>query len=268
MLLKLDGTYKQAKSCLVIIPSYGHFNYVARTAHSISHHASSSRFQTEFVVIDDGSSEWATVDWTIFPDPNCRKLHFVERAGLTRSWNAGLRIAKENGFEYTVCGNSDLLFSSQWLAPMIRAIDRGFSLVGPLTNAPGHCPWQNVRPFLHRQDGEVQIDDSADSLDKISHYLRSVAVGPIQCPLNGFCLMARTDEWWKGAFDKHSVFDSSFPLDGNEVELQHRWANAGMISAMVPESYVFHYRSVSRPEGLMGPSARGAFRPPSSSNLP
>lgn len=246
-----------ASDILVIVPSCGQFDFVYRTVASLE--GAKKNAPVDYVVIDDASEEWDAVDWDCFPDPDCRKHRFETREGLTRSWNKGLSIAREEGYQYAVCANSDLVFSPGSLTHLMSALDAGASLVGPMTNAPGHCPWQNVRPFLAGE--ERPIDDSEESITAISTLLAQCRVGPIECSLNGFCLAAQTQTWWAGAFDQTAVFNPAFPLKHNEVELQRRWYALGLEAMMVPQSYVFHYRSVSRPEGLKGRVSKGAFRP-------
>ncbi len=66
--------------------------------------------------------------------------------------------------------------------------------------------------------------------------------------------------WWEGAHSPGNVFDPQYPLAGNEVDLQIRWEAMGLRVGLVPQSYIFHYRSVSRPEGLRGNLGAGAYR--------
>ena len=61
-------------------------------------------------------------------------------------------------------------------------------------------------------------------------------------------MLARTDVWWKGKFDKQYVFDPRKKMAGNEDELQKRWKRIGQRSGFVPSSFIFHYRSVTRGE--------------------
>jgi GT2 family glycosyltransferase len=254
-----DPTNLSDGRTLVIFPSFGHFNYVFRAVSSLVSVDPGAVCRPDYVIVDDASEEWNEVAWELFPDPTCWKVHFDTRGGLTRSWNHGLWLARKGGYRYVVCANTDILFGDRWLDPLVDALNCGCALVGPVTNAPGHCVWQNVRPFLELN--HVQLDDSPEGINEVSHHLQSKRVHPIECPLNGFCLAATTETWWSGAFNDRSVFNPAFPLQHNEVELQQRWRSIGLSSSMVPRSYVFHYRSVSRPEGLVGQLAQGAFRP-------
>jgi GT2 family glycosyltransferase len=219
----------------------------------------SSDVTLEYAVIDDASTEWGDIDWNCWPSPKGIELHFSRHAGLTRSWNAGLVLAAERSADYAVCTNSDVLFSKGWFGPLASALRNGFHLVGPLTNAPGHASWQNVAPFYEPLGSP--FSDADEQLDEISNAIRKHLVGPIEAPINGFFMMARTATWFKGALTRDCVFDPHYPLVGNEVELQRRWSRAGFRIGFVPQSYVFHYRSVSRPEGLEGKMGYGAYRP-------
>jgi len=248
-----------APDVLVIIPSYGHFDYVRNTIRSLEHCRAISKYAIDYVIIDDASDEWDSIDWQTWPSPDCRRYHFDKRAGLTRSWNAGLYLASEISARYAVCANSDIVFSPMWEEPLIAALEAGFSLVGPVTNAPGHATWQSVYPFTCHA-AVSQVDDSKGSIDAIAAALRDLPLSAIEAPLNGFFMMAQTNVWWRGSFDKMTVFNPQFPLAHNEQELQQRWATLKLRVAFVPRSYIFHYRSVSRPNGLDQSLAVGAYR--------
>ncbi len=251
---------REAPDVLVIIPSHGHFEYVKKAVRSLHggavNHAKPAR---QYVIVDDASAEWESVDWSTWPNPNCWKVHFGDHGGLTRSWNVGLRLAAEISAKYTVCTNSDVLFSPNWFDALVSALEGGFDLVGPVTNAPGHAPWQNVLPFCHPD--QLVCDDQREQMGAVVAALGRHAVGPIEAPINGFFMMAKTETWWRGAFSDQAVFDPAYPLVRNEVELQQRWVRQGRRVGFCPQSYIFHYRSVSRPEGLKGKSGRGAYRP-------
>jgi GT2 family glycosyltransferase len=243
---------------LVVVPTYGQFDYARRTVCSLLKYTPDSGRAPKYIIIDDASEEWASIDWTSWPEAECRKLRFDEHAGLTRSWNAGLRIAVELSVRYTVCTNSDVLFSRNWYEPLIEALETDYDLVGPVTNAPGHAPWQSVTPFCH--PFQPHLDDDSVQIDQVTSAIHKLAIGAIEAPINGFFMMAKTETWWRGAFDSENVFNPAFPLVGNEVELQRRWSLIGLRTGFVPRSYIFHYRSISRPDGLRGALGRGAYR--------
>jgi GT2 family glycosyltransferase len=246
-------------SVLVVIPCRGHFDYARRAVISLVNEAARHREpRVEYVIVDDASREWHSLSWRDWPDPDCRKIRFEAQAGLTRSWNAGLRLAREISAKYAVCTNSDVLFSRAWFEPLAEALESGFDLVGPVTNAPGEATWQSVRPFCTQP--RPRLDDNADHMDLVVKDIRARKVGTIEAPINGFFLMAKTRTWWRGAFSRECVFNPDYPLEHNETELERRWLQAGRRIGFCPRSYIFHYRSVSRPAGLKGRLGKGAFR--------
>lgn len=185
-------------------------------------------------------------------------IRFGERGGLTRSWNAGLRLARERGWTWAVAGNSDVIFSPGWWAPLRSAIERGWHLVGPVTNAPGKTRnggLQNVRRYFA---GYV-LSDEPRWIEETAKFLRERYSGQVlESGLNGFCLAAETERWWAGAWSDQEVFDPGRIMEGNEDELQKRWRGRGWKIGICPDSFVFHYRSVSRgPQHL----SAGFFRP-------
>ena len=73
-------------------------------------------------------------------------------------------------------------------------------------------------------------------------------------------MLAKTNTWHANAFSAATVFNPKYKLTGNEHELQDRWSARGMKIGFVTRSFVFHYRSVSRPDMLSAPNSRGAVR--------
>jgi GT2 family glycosyltransferase len=70
-------------------------------------------------------------------------------------------------------------------------------------------------------------------------------------------MIAKGTTWLDYSYDAEHVFNPAHRMTENEVELQIRWASHGLRRAVVPSSFVFHYRGVSR--GLQG-EADGAYR--------
>lgn len=243
----------------ITIPTYGQFDYVARTLRSLVR-CRPPHLEMMVSVIDDCSPD---TEWYEFLRTNSFPLpvvfhRYARRDGLTRSWNCGLKAAQLLGAKYAVVGNSDILFTPGWFTPLAAALEQ-FDLVGPLSNAPGHCPHQNISNY-----NIEEIDDRLVVLDQIANVLRMKELQPAHTHrINGFFMAAKTKTWWDNAFnsDVGHVFDPKYKLTGNEDELQVRWAAKGLKIGYVPSSFIFHYRSVSRPEVLNKPTSKGAFRP-------
>jgi GT2 family glycosyltransferase len=239
----------------IVLPTFGHFDFARRAAESLF--AVTPQIDLQCLVVDDCSPDWDSVDWSAWPQDRLERHHFNEWAGLTRSWNWGLSRARELGSRYAVCTNSDILFTPGWFEPLRDAIEAGVSLAGPLSNAPGYLPTQDIERHL---PGYRLTDDPAVLADYATA-LRARYPGNCHKPahVNGFFMMAKTDVWWSGAFDAQHVFDPKHRLTGNEDELQTRWKKMNRACCYVPSSFIFHYRSVSRGFPKLG--NKGAFRP-------
>lgn len=245
-----------APKALLIIPTFEHFDYAKRCAESFI--KTTSYLPNDIAVIDDGSESWHGNHWHEWPKRTRYPIHFNHRDGLTRSWNFGLKLARDFGYKYAICGNSDLIFTKESYNGMWIAITSGYDLVGPITNASGHAIHQDIKNY-----GLSIKDDSEESLDSISGACQMIEDKYKEVPfINGFCMMAKTDTWWKYAFNHEHVFDPRIKLAGNEDDFQRRAKEQGIKIGISPRSFVFHYRSISRPEALSQQASKGYYRKP------
>ena len=224
----------------VIVPTYSHFAY----AHLAVESAARTPDAT-IIVVDDGSPDWPgeriVRGWLPPRVPFVIQRYDCNAGSLTRSWNAGLRIAREMGLTHAVCGNADLVFPNGWWEPIERLLAE-YDFVGPVTNAPGHCGSQDVRKYLPDYD----LSDDPDDIDQTQLDLTAVERSPVaRGMMNGFCIAGRVE-----AFHLAGGFDPSIPMDGNEDDFFQRVSERGLRGAICPASFVFHYRSVAR--GLKG----------------
>ena len=234
--------------CL-IIPTYNHFDYADRCIQSF--YETEPDLDATVCVIDDCSEE-NVYDYKF---SNKVTIHrFDTRGGLTRSWNYGLALAKDK-YEYTICTNNDILFTACWYEPLKEALET-LDLVGPVTNTPGHCKWQNINKFFHL----YTLNDNRHMLDWIGRQCSFNEIEYIVSEINGFFMMAKTETWWKNSFDTVHVFNPANHMTENERELQRRWKARKLRVGFTPRSFIFHYRSVSRPEALAMDESRGAYR--------
>lgn len=233
-----------------ILPLYNKFAYAKRAALSFFKYADRPAL---VIAVDDASPAYAEQDWEVWLDgiPRDRLVfrRFTKNEGLTRSWNWGLRKARELKIPYTICGNSDVLFTPGWAPPLIHQLEEGgYHLIAPVTNAPG--PTNAGRQRVANYFPNYHVDDDPAYLAQVASYLSdkypmSTVVGP-KIPINGFFMMAKTETWWEGSFDDDHVFDYRHRMTKNEDELQKRWHKKGWRTGFTPASFVFHYRAVSR----------------------
>lgn len=249
----------------IIIPSCGHFDYVRRAVQSaIVNTRTGDGRRPLALLVDDASPELATSSALRLLMPDCRRLgerivvhRFAENGGLLRSLNKGLELARRFGAKYTCCANSDLIFTPGWNLPLERALDTGYSLVGPITNTPG----TEVSQCVTKWWPDYALSDDATELAQLAEGLRAQYGERVEtATVNGFCLFAKTETWWRHAYDRDALQVFCPRNDYNsrgqpnptpfmtlgEYELQRRWHAAGLKTGFCPASFVFHYRSVSR----------------------
>lgn len=216
------------------------------------------------IVVNDGELGWSSeYEQSLFdlksayPEASLHILKFSDNAGLTRSWNAGLAKAVELDLNYVVVGNNDIIFSENWYEGMLCALANGYSLVGPISNAPGVTAKgrQNVELYVPN----YKLTDDLIEINKVAEYVRHEYFGRTnQSRINGFFMMATLKSWIKGKFDEHHFFkpinnytskgylNSTPTMTLNEDELQSRWAKNKLKFGVVLSTFIFHYRSVSR----------------------
>jgi hypothetical protein len=208
------------------------------------------------MVVDDASPEWREDIWQKFPQHRLILHRFPKNdKNLTRSWNWGLSKAKELGIPLTVVTNSDVMFPAGWSRTLSRTLLEGRAdLVGPVTNAPGHKPKQQIARIMKG----YKITDDLKYLDSVQKFVEVKYPQELWfTTVNGFCMAAKTDTWFSGAFNSECVFNPKHKMTKNEDELEGRWLKMGKTIAICPSSFVWHYRSVTRrPNG----KDRGAFR--------
>lgn len=248
----------------IIVPTFGQYDYAVQTVASALQHTRSS---CHVLVVDDGHpdylTEWPRLFQACRPggDRQCDTVAFPEQGGYIRSLNTGLAILRRLDVPYVCCANSDLLFTPDWDVPLLAALDADFALVGPVTNAPGTEVQQDVSRYLK----DYMLTDDAGVLATQAAQLQQLSLPPQNGTLNGFCLLAKTKTWWANRYDADHVFCPRNEKDSrgrrnptptmtlNEYELQRRWHAKGLRSGYCPQSFVFHYRSVTRGDRFKKP---------------
>ena len=216
------------------------------------------------IVVDDGSVDWnRKYEQSLeqlasqYTDAAIKFIHFPNNGGLTRSWNAGLTLAERLKLDYVIAGNNDIIFTTNWYTGMLHALNNGYHLVGPLSNAPGITAKgaQQVERYI----SNFKLTDDPAKLNSYAIEIYNAHFGSvIKRPINGFFQFAAMSSWVRGKYDDvhfyrpSNLFTSkgyrnSTPLMTlNEDELQKRWLDKNMKSAIVLSSFIFHYRAVTR----------------------
>lgn len=238
-----------------ILPSYRNFEYARACLLSLHRHSSF----VLAIAIDDASPDWNVhPDWWQGTGGPVSTYRFSKRGGLTRSWNAGMLLAQQFRPDYIVCGNNDVLFSPGWWQGLCHALDVGYAIAGPVSNAPGVTApngRQHVRSYL---PGYAASDDPA-SITQTARILDTWYRGKmVESAVNGFFMMAKSDTWREHGYCRGSLFpafirklSSTRPnrtpgMTGQEDWIETNSRKKGLRSCVVPSSFIFHYRSVSR----------------------
>lgn len=226
----------------IVIPVHNAVDDVDRCVRSVLDNTSAHH---RITIVDDGSDE-PTREW-------CRSVRDAhpERVGLIRHESArGFSGATNAGVvageaPYVVVLNSDTIVAPRWIEKMSACFGASSSVgaVGPLSNA---ASWQSV-PLVSARDGGLAVNllPPAVSLAEMNDFLerlsRDVAM-PFVPTLNGFCLMIRRE-----VFDRIGLLDeATFPRGyGEEVDFAMRATDAGYVSVVALDTYVFHAKSKS-----------------------
>lgn len=247
----------------IIVPSYGHYGYVARCIESAF---ANSPEDTHVLVVDDGHPDYHDgfqryIQPFLCDDRVSYRLHdtrYDTNGGFIRSINHGLEYFRDLGAKYTVCGNSDLVFAPNWHRALIHNLENGYDVVGPVTNAPGTEAQQWVGSYLLPMDTYRPSDEPYDLAKVANDCWELNGNTVIEGTINGFMMMGATKRFWQGAYDREHVFcprnemtishgPNPTPLmTMHEYESQRRWTKLGWKIGYCPGSYVLHYRSVSR----------------------
>jgi hypothetical protein len=234
----------------LVMPVYGQFDYANRSARSFLDAIPNSRV----IWVDDCSPGSAESDWLSLWDRYGERFEVNRRdvnAGVTAAWEIGLRRCRELGLTYAICGNSDIYCPEGFWRPLRDALDDGWDLVGPATNAPGsqNPVRQHVKTYFKDY---VDQTDSREYLDYVGRWLRSNLSFELieECGINGFFMAAKTERWFRDLRQDGLVFNSHprYAMTGSEDELEQVWRQNGARIGVVPRSFVFHYRSVTRGE--------------------
>lgn len=238
-----------ADPLLVVVPAYGHWDYVEAAVVSLYRAADASAELPLCRVYDDAhpdveAAASARDRLLAIAEGRVSVVRYPTTAGMTRAWNDGLVWARDQGLSTVCLTNSDVLFSPGWDVPLRRVLAGGYWLAGPVSNAPGRTnPAQLVLRYLP----DYTPSDDWSAICTTAERLRAVAGGRIRPgPVNGFCLLVPTATAWAHPYGPDVVFDPGYPMGGNEDELQRRWRAAGGRFAVAADSFVFHYRSVTR----------------------
>ena len=223
------------KKISIVVCAFNELEYTIESLNSlIDNTINNNDFSYKFSLYDDCSTD-NTKDYI---KSNFKQI-FYHRENQNKGFNNLCNVAyKQNtDSDYLLILNNDLKFSKDWANHLLNEmIKEGALAAGPITNAPGHQPKQNIINFVNSyklSDDQNEINEVAKSLI----HKKSIRVSY----LNGFCMAFNMN--WLRSLDK-PVFKYEDPNFGLETFFFKK-NNPEPKPLVVPSSFVFHYKQVT-----------------------
>lgn len=199
------------------------------------------------IVIDDKSSDETPQEMRIITREKRNVIYIRHRinVNITAAWNVAVDYAiRKLQADYVLLSNNDVLFAKDSIPRLLSDMKqhKWIRMLGPLTNAPGHQPSQQIGKYVPG----YQISDAENDVESTSRYIKDLGIESIGF-VNGYCMMFRRSTLLDNCFEHigpfRNYFDPSFVSYGNENEFQKRMENKGI--ALAKNSFVFHYKNIS-----------------------
>tara|TARA_Y100000310_G_scaffold246639_1_gene252010 strand:- start:876 stop:2225 length:1350 start_codon:yes stop_codon:yes gene_type:complete len=231
-----DGNPERVEVKIAIaLTCYNQWEYTRRGLDSLIQSVQDTKHNIEMWLLDDASTDETQREVKKYL-PKIRYYRTPKQSGLTTLWNVAYQLT--GGNEYIAICNNDLLFPAGWIDKVISAMGDHHDWAGPITNAPGHCIYQNIRNYVSKFTVSETPVDIAKANDQILHNQSFCA--PY---VNGFCMVFRREFLVTNRLPGNKPFDEkNFPLMGNEDEFLRRTQESPLIVSNV---YIFHYKAVS-----------------------
>lgn len=168
----------------------------------------------------------------------------MKRVGYTKSVNAGLKAAWGENFDILVTINSDVVFTPNWLEPLIAALksSHDIGMSGPIGNA---ASYQSV-PELYSTGGTWHKNPLPEGL--IANDMSKLAFLVSKCNLisvpilNGFLMAIHRRALQEIGWMNEDLFPFGY---GEENEFAFRLKAAGFRLVVNPMSYIYHHKTKS-----------------------
>ena len=197
-------------------------------------------------IIDNGSSDNSVVSIrNKFPDYEIIEL--AENHGFAKGNNTGFQSVKQKA-DYTIFLNNDTIVDPNFIDPLVNELEA-------ISNV------KQTAPKIFNEDKKEYIWFAGGIISLWKGVIRHYGIGKIASSkfsqkrkidyATGCCVCMRTVD-----FESIGMFDESFLLYGEDVDLSLRFSNQGGEILFVPESKIWHKVSAS----LGGQSAFGKWK--------
>jgi GT2 family glycosyltransferase len=197
-------------------------------------------------VVDNGSTD-GSVEFMEASYPEVRVVRNSENLGFAEGMNVGIRASKG---EYVVSLNNDTETDPDWLAELVRQMDR-------------HPEMGSAASALLDFKDRSRIDSLGDgySLDGRSYKVGSAQLFyPVTEPFEILCPCAAASIYRSSMLKRIGLFDKDFFAYMEDVDLGLRAQLAGYRSICIPTAFVYHMGSATSGGGASAFTIRQTTR--------
>lgn len=223
----------------IIVPVYNALEDVKVCLHAILQNRGG--FSIKLIVVND-CSDAATTDWLrsfAKTDSAIELIEHAQNSGYSTACNTGISYSQA---PYVVLMNSDTIPAKDWLYDLLKCLnsDERIGIVSPLSNS---AVKQSVPSLQDIFSSTVDIP-SQHTVNEFSDFIKthSHSIYPTYPFIHGFCHLITRE-----VINAVGVIDAdAFPNGmGSEIEYCMRAKQAGFLSAVADDAFVFHSKAKS-----------------------
>jgi GT2 family glycosyltransferase len=233
----------------IIIPVHNQLELLKRCVASIE---SKTHSPYELIIIDDGSTDAATVDFCreLVISGQARGFHFEKPMGFSNACNEGLLLASPNSQYYVLLNSDTEIGTDDWLAAVVDYgnTDPSIGLMGPVSN---NAMSQSICGHGARIPSGHAVDDMARIVAEATEFRM-----PYVTLVNGFCYIMRRE-----MVANIGVLDAKeFPHYGSEDDYSLRARAKEWKAVILDHVFVAHVHSASYSQAGRKPLAVASRR--------
>jgi len=208
------------------------------------------------IVIDNGTKKkhriQKQIEKILINDPRCIHIKIEKNIGFTKAVNMGIIESMKYGVDYIAIGNSDLLFSSNWINKvysLFEKSDLNISAVSPVTNNASSI--QTI-PALYLKElfneiynyKERKVDPKI--IERYARRLEHDLKGSYSIVNNHnvgiffYCVFFK-----KAVIEELGLLDEKLVHYNSDCDYMRRFYNAGYKIGIALDSFVMHFGSAT-----------------------
>jgi len=240
------------KTVSIIVLNWNNPKLSVETVESIlkiEHHS----FLYTIYLIDNGSTDnsFSVFKQKYSTNSHIKIIRLEDNLGFVEGNNAGIKESLENGFDYTLIINNDVIVKPNFLQVLFDYLDQNqdVSLVGPkIYFAPGHEYHQKrygkseLGRVIWSYGGTFDYNNVLGSNTGIDEVDRGQFNHDLKNPsfISGCCILVNNI-----VFKKIGLFDPKYFMYLEDVDLCYRAKKSGYQLAIVANSHIWHINSGS-----------------------